>query len=43
MGWALGIVAALLLCAAVVPMLPLLVLGSRLADWWYPAGWQLEE
>lgn len=33
-GWALGTLAALALVAAALPAVPLLILGSRLADWW---------
>lgn len=34
MGWALGTLAGLALVVAVLPFVPLLIAGSRLADWW---------
>lgn len=33
-GWALGTLTGLALAVAVLPFVPLVILGSRLADWW---------
>lgn len=33
-GWALGTLAGLALVVAALPAVPLVILGSRLADWW---------